>query len=82
MIQQVNKSELRRHIQTIQDFGPHPTGSEALELVGEYIYSELDSTNLPVEYIDWSNEKYSGKNIFACSCISLSEIAVVRLFVY
>ena len=65
MIQKVNKSELRRHIQTIQDFGPHPTGSEALELVGEYIYSELDSTNLPVEYIDWSNEKYSGKNIVA-----------------
>ena len=65
MIQKVNKSELRRHVQTIQDFGPHPTGSEALELVGEYIYSELDSTNLPVEYIDWITEKYSGKNIVA-----------------
>ena len=65
MIQQVNKSKLREHIQTIEDFGPHNTGSEALVLVGEYIYNELISTNLPVEYIEWSNKKLSGKNVVA-----------------
>ena len=65
MIQKVNKSKLREHVQTIQDFGPHPTGSEALELVGEYIYNELDSTNLPVEYVEWRCKKLSGKNIVA-----------------
>ena len=65
MIQQVNKSELTNHIQTIQDFGPHPTGSETLELVGGYIYNELTSTGLTVEYISWSFKEYSGKNIVA-----------------
>ncbi|MFW6121119.1 MAG: M28 family metallopeptidase [Petrotogales bacterium] len=65
MIQKVNKSRLRKHVQTIQDFGPHPTGSEELELVGEYIYKELKNTKLLVEYITWSNKKYSGKNIVA-----------------
>ena len=65
MMQQVNKSKLRKHIQTIQDFGPHQTGSEALELVGEYIYNELNSTKLPVEYMEWSNKGLSGKNIVA-----------------
>ena len=65
MIQQVNKPKLTKHIQTIQDFGPHKTGSEALELVGEYIYNELISTELPVEYMEWSNKKFSGKNIVA-----------------
>ena len=65
MIQQVNKSELSSHIQTIQDFGPHPTGSETLELVGEYIFNELTSTGLPVEYISWSFKEHSGMNIVA-----------------
>jgi hypothetical protein len=65
MIQQVDKSELREYVQTIQDFGPHPTGSEALELVGDYIYTELSSTGLPVEKIRWSKNEYSGDNIVA-----------------
>ncbi|UCD13030.1 MAG: Zn-dependent exopeptidase M28 [Thermoplasmatales archaeon] len=65
MIQKVNKSRLIKHVQTIQDFGPHPTGSEELDLVGEYIYKELINTKLPVEYLTWSNKKYSGKNIVA-----------------
>jgi hypothetical protein len=65
MIRQVNISQLRKHVQTIQDFGPHKTGSEALERVGEYIYNELIATGLPVEYIEWSNNKLSGKNIVA-----------------
>jgi hypothetical protein len=65
MIQKVDKSKLRKHVQTIEDFGPHPTGSEALDLVGEYIYNELESTNLPVEYLNWEYKKLSGKNIVA-----------------
>jgi len=65
MIQQVNSSVLRKHVQTIQDYGPHKTGSEALERVGAYIYNELTSTQLPVEYWEWSTTKLSGKNIVA-----------------
>ena len=65
MIQQVNESKLKKHIQTIQNFGPHKTGSEALNLVGTYIYNELNLTNLHVEYVQWSKKKFSGKNIVA-----------------
>jgi hypothetical protein len=65
LIQQVNESKLRKHVQTIEDFGPHKTGSEALDHVGKYIYDELNSTKLPVEYFDWSNKKFTGKNIVA-----------------
>jgi len=43
MIQQINESTLKKHVQTIQDFGPHPTGSEACNEVRDYIYSEKTS---------------------------------------
>ena len=63
MIQQINESALKKHVQTIQDFGPHPTGSEACNEVRDYIYSELKSMNLSVRYDNWSFEGRSGKNI-------------------
>ncbi|KYK31015.1 MAG: hypothetical protein AYK22_08295 [Thermoplasmatales archaeon SG8-52-3] len=65
MIKKVNKTILRNHVQTIQDFGPHPTGSEELKLVGDYIYNELSKTKLPVEYLSWKYEKDTGENIVA-----------------
>jgi len=65
LMQQVNESKLRKHIQTIQDFGPHNTGSEALTLVGNYIYNELNVNNLQVEYMDWKEKEFSGKNVVA-----------------
>ena len=34
MIQYVNESRPRKHLETIQDFGPHNTESDALDLVG------------------------------------------------
>jgi acetylornithine deacetylase/succinyl-diaminopimelate desuccinylase-like protein len=65
MIQKVDESKLRTYVQTIQDFGPHPTGSEALDRVGEYIFNELTFSKLPVDYLDWNNKNYTGKNIVA-----------------
>ena len=65
MILQVNETTLQKHIQTIQNFGPHPTGSDALDLVGEYIYNELELYGLSVKYKPWTYKKYSGKNIEA-----------------
>jgi len=63
MIQQVNESTLKKHVQTIQDFGPHPTGSEACNDVRDYIYGELKRMNLSVRYDDWSFGGREGKNI-------------------
>ena len=60
MIKQVNVSKMTNHIQTIQDFGPHPTGSIELEYVKEYIYNELIQTDLPVELISWKDKRDFG----------------------
>ena len=65
MIKQVNVSKMTNHIQTIQDFGPHPTGSIELEYVKEYIYNELIQTDLPVELISWKDKRDFGENIVA-----------------
>ncbi len=63
MIQQINESTLKKHVQAIQDFGPHPTGSKACNDVRDYIYGKLESMNLSVRYDDWSLRGKSGKNI-------------------
>ncbi len=65
MIKQVNESVLRKHIQTIQNFGPHPTGSDACNKVGDYIYRQLKSMGLSVRYDDWNYKGRKGKNIEA-----------------
>ena len=65
MIQRVNASTLRRYIQQITDFGPHPTGSTACELVGEYLYETLSSFQVSVKYDSWRYKLHSGKNIVA-----------------
>lgn len=65
MIEQVNTTTLETYIQTIQDFGPHPTGSDAIDYVGEYLYNELSTMNVTVTYDSWEYEEKSGNNIIA-----------------
>jgi len=65
MMQQVDESTLEKHVRTIQDFGPHPTGSEACDNVRDYIYGELDEMNMSVRYDDWSFRGREGRNIEA-----------------
>ena len=65
MIQQVNESTLENHIQTIQDFGPHPTGSIELEEVKEYLYQELNEYDLSVYLKPWNYKFKSGYNVEA-----------------
>jgi hypothetical protein len=65
MIQQVNASTLRTYIQTIQEFGPHPTGSSACETLGAYLYDTLSSFHVSVRYDPWRYKLHSGRNIEA-----------------
>ena len=65
MIEQVNTTTLKTYIQTIQDFGPHPTGSDAIDYVGEYLYNELSTMNVNVTYDSWEYEEKSGNSIIA-----------------
>lgn len=65
MIQQVNESLLISYIQTLQDFGPRVTGSDACEEAGDYIYSQFQQMGLSVRYDAWSYQGYSDENIEA-----------------
>jgi len=65
MIQQVNESTLENHIQTIQDFGPHPTGSIELEEVKGYLYQQLNEYDLSVDLKPWNYKFKSGYNVEA-----------------
>jgi hypothetical protein len=65
MFVQVNESRLRSYVQIIQEFGPHPTGSLALDALSNYLYSELTAINIPVKYDPWHEKQKSGKNIVA-----------------
>jgi hypothetical protein len=65
LFQEINETKLYNHIHTIQKFGPHPTGSKALDKVGIYIYSQFESIGLSVEYDHWNVQGIYGKNIVA-----------------
>lgn len=62
---QVNETRLYHHIETIQEYGPHPTGSASLDDVGEYIYSSFQSFNIQTVYDHWEVDGITGKNIVA-----------------
>ncbi len=78
IIRSVDENSLYNYVKVIQNFGEHPTGSEACYKVGEYIFNEFEKIGLETEYFEWENKGYKGKNIVATikgrkdSCIILS----------
>jgi hypothetical protein len=65
MFMQVNESHLRSTVRSIQEFGPHPTGSPALDALGDFLFSEFTAMNISVKYDPWHEKQKSGKNIVA-----------------
>lgn len=65
IIAAVNSSELYRYDKTIQDVGPHPTGSDACRNVASFIYSEFESYGLNVTYHAWQHRGLSSDNVVA-----------------
>lgn len=65
MIQQVNESTLKYHVQTIQDFGPHPTGSSELEKLKNHLFQQFTEYGLTVVLKPWKHKFKSGDNIEA-----------------
>ncbi|RLF47146.1 MAG: hypothetical protein DRN29_03320 [Thermoplasmata archaeon] len=65
MLDKVDGSILLHYIETIQNFGEHPTGSEACNEVAEYLQQEFESFGLEVSIHEWKNNGYEGKNIVA-----------------
>ncbi len=65
MLGRVNETHLRSYVQIIQEFGPHPTNSQALQALEEYLYNQLSSLNISVDFDAWETKKYTGNNIVA-----------------
>jgi aminopeptidase YwaD len=65
LFSKVNESVLEEYIVAIENFGPHPTGSQELEELRDYLFCKLNETGLNVKFIPWETEEFSGKNIEA-----------------
>lgn len=65
VISSVNETKLFDYVSLIESFGPHPTGSEAIDELAMTLYGILASTSLEVAYHHWTSNRYSGKNIEA-----------------
>jgi len=65
IICQVNSSLLEKYVYNIQSFGPHPTGSSAIEEVKTYLFNEFSNMSVEVTYHPWAYEDKSGENIIA-----------------
>ena len=65
LFSKVNESVLRNYVENIEGFGPHPTGSTALNNLKNYLYNVLNNMQLDVNLIPWNNKGLSGENIEA-----------------
>ncbi len=65
MINNVSEEMLYYYDYTIQNFGPHPTGSDECNAVAELIYNESRSYGLDVIYDEWRKNGLEGKNVVA-----------------
>ncbi|MFO8132405.1 MAG: M20/M25/M40 family metallo-hydrolase [Thermoplasmatota archaeon] len=65
IIAAVDRDELYRYDKTIQDMGPHPTGSDACRQVASFIYGEFESYGLNVSYHAWEDGGLSSRNVVA-----------------
>lgn len=65
IIEVINEEMIRNYIQTLQDFGPRVTGTEACWEAGNYIYNEFQSYGYEVHFINWSLSGYADRNVEA-----------------
>ena len=65
MIQQVNESLLYYYNTHLTAFGPHVTGTENSMKVSQYIYDEFQAMALPVEFHNWTFDKFTDRNVVA-----------------
>jgi hypothetical protein len=77
LMNMVDNSQMEQWIQEIQDFGPHPTGSDELNNLKDYLVDEFSLMNVSVKLHPWEfNGKY-GENIIATQNGSISNDIVI-----
>lgn len=65
IIDEITEEMLRKYIQTLQDFGPRVTGTEACHMAADYIASQFEEYGLSVRRDNWSYHGYEDVNIEA-----------------
>ena len=65
IIAAVDTDALYHYDKTIQDVGPHPTGSDECREVASFIYDEFASYGLNVSYHAWHRNGLSSRNVVA-----------------
>ncbi len=65
IIENMDEELYLQYLEDLVAFGPRPTGSNACENAGDYIYEEFVSDGLIARYDDWSYGSYSSYNIEA-----------------
>jgi len=61
----IDETMVANYIQTLQDFGPRVTGSDACREAGDYIYNEFFSYGYETHFMDWSYGGYEDRNVEA-----------------
>ena len=65
IIDTIDENMVREYIQTLQNFGPRVTGSNACWEAGNYIYNEFVSYGYSTHFINWSYAGYEDRNVEA-----------------
>jgi len=63
IIDEITQEMLREYIQTLQNFGPRVTGTEACREAAGYIASQFEEYGLSVRQISWENGGYEDINV-------------------
>ncbi|UCB59018.1 MAG: M28 family peptidase, partial [Thermoplasmatales archaeon] len=65
IISNIDEELITNYVQTLQDFGPKETGTEACIEAEEYVFNELQNMDLFVQFLPWISEEYDARNIEA-----------------
>ncbi|MCJ7572132.1 MAG: M28 family peptidase [Candidatus Thermoplasmatota archaeon] len=65
MIKNVNKTDIKKYLEHLVEFGPKWTGTESCDEAAQYIFNNIKQMGLDVEYQNWSFPLRKGKNVIA-----------------
>lgn len=65
LLELVDVNLLLGYLQDLVDFGPRVTGNQACKDAEDYIYDQFESMGLDVQFHNWSNSGYNGRNVEA-----------------